>query len=81
MLLLSGSTVSPSWLEESTPPSQLKTAFEGKSLAIQRLGLCTFTAEGAGSIPGRGTKIPTSLRAQPKKTAFKMDIFYSTQNV
>ena len=25
---------------------------------VQWLGLCTFTAEGLGSIPGRGTKFP-----------------------
>ena len=25
---------------------------------VQWLGLCAFTAEGPGSIPGRGTKIP-----------------------
>ena len=30
----------------------------GNSLAVQWLGLCPFTAKGAGSIPGRGTQIP-----------------------
>ena len=30
----------------------------GNSLAVQWLGLCAFTAEGLGSIPGEGTKIP-----------------------
>ena len=30
----------------------------GTSLAVQRLRLRAFTAEGAGSIPGHGTKIP-----------------------
>ena len=30
----------------------------GISLAVQWLGPCAFTAEGAGLIPGRGTKIP-----------------------
>ena len=29
----------------------------GTSLAVQWLGLCAFTAEGAGSIPGWGTKV------------------------
>ena len=29
----------------------------GNSLAVQRLGLCTFTEEGLGSIPGQETKI------------------------
>ena len=27
------------------------------SLAVQWLGLCAFTTEGPGSIPGQGTKI------------------------
>ena len=35
-----------------------KEVVSGNSLAVQWLGLCTFTAEGTGSIPGRGTKIP-----------------------
>ena len=30
----------------------------GNSLAVQQLELCTFTAEGSGSNPSRGTKIP-----------------------
>ena len=30
----------------------------GNSLAVQWLGLRTFTAKGVGSIPGQGTKIP-----------------------
>ena len=30
----------------------------GNSLLVQWIGLCVFTAEGADSIPGRGTKIP-----------------------
>ena len=34
---------------------------------IQWLGLCAFTAEGAGSIPGWGTKIPQALRHSQKK--------------
>ena len=31
---------------------------------VQWLGLCTFTAKGAGSIPGQGTKIPQASKAQ-----------------
>ena len=31
---------------------------QGNSLAVQWLGLCAFTAEGLGSIPGQETKIP-----------------------
>ena len=34
---------------------------------IQWLGLCSFTAEGMGSIPGLGTKIPEAAQLQPKK--------------
>ena len=42
----------------------IKNDGAGNSLAVQRLGLCAFTAEGAGSIPGRGTK---NLRDEAKK--------------
>ena len=34
---------------------------------VQWLGLCAFTAEDPGSIPGQGTKIPEAT-AQPEKT-------------
>ena len=37
------------------------------SLAVQWLGLHTFTAVGLGSIPGRGTKIPQASRHGQKK--------------
>ena len=30
----------------------------GNSLAVQQLGVCAFTVEGPGLIPGWGTKIP-----------------------
>ena len=33
----------------------------------QWLGLCAFTAEGAGSVPGRGTKIPQAAQQAKKK--------------
>ena len=31
---------------------------QGNSLAVQQLGLCSFIAEGPGSIPAQGNKIP-----------------------
>ena len=34
---------------------------------VQRLGLHAFTAEGVGSIPGRGTKIPQAIGYGQKK--------------
>ena len=34
----------------------------GNTLAVQWLGLQAFTAEGAGTIPGWGTKIPQARR-------------------
>ena len=41
----------------------------GNSLAIQWLGLGAFTADGPGSIPGQGTKIPQAVRhGQKTKT-------------
>jgi hypothetical protein len=39
-------------------------------LVIQWLRLQAFTAEGPGSIPGRGTKIPTRQAAWPNKKEF-----------
>ena len=36
---------------------KIKKMYIGNSLAVQWLGLGTFTAEGLGSVPGRGTKI------------------------
>ena len=40
----------------------------GNSLAVQWLGLCALTAEGPGSIPDRGTKIPQAVRHSQKTT-------------
>ena len=34
----------------------------GNSLVVQWLGLYTFTAEGVGSIPTLGTKIPQAMQ-------------------
>jgi len=39
-------------------PLKIKRYIWGNSLAIQWLGFHALTAEGQGSIPGRGTKIP-----------------------
>ena len=40
----------------------------GNSLAVQWSGLGTFTAEGLGSIPGQGTKIPQAKTKTKSKT-------------
>ena len=40
---------------------------QGNSLVVQWLGLCTFTAEGLGSIPGQGTKIPQARQHSQNK--------------
>ena len=45
----------------------------GNSLVVQWLGLHAFTAKGAGSIPGRGTKIPQAAQNGQKKK-FKLCI-------
>ena len=38
----------------------------GNSLAVQWLGRCAFTAEGRGSVPGWGTKIPQATQHSPR---------------
>ena len=38
----------------------------GNSLVVQWLGLGAFTAEGLGSTPGWGTKIPQAARCNEK---------------
>ena len=57
LLILKAFTISP-----------LDIMLWGNSLAVQWLGFCTFTAEGMGSIPGRGTKV---LQAKWPKTQNK----------
>ena len=45
-----------------------KKSTSGNFLAVQWLGLCTFTAEDLGSVPSRGTKIlQAAWRGQKKK--------------
>ena len=39
------------------PQKKKKKKIEGNSLLVQCLDLCTFTAEGTGSIPGGGSRI------------------------
>ena len=46
--------------QQSTIPKQSWKSRTG--LAVQLLGLCAFTAEGAGLVPGQGTKIPQAER-------------------
>jgi len=46
----------------------------GNSLAVQWLGLGTFTAEGLGSFPGWGTKILSKLCSTVKKKKKKQEV-------
>ena len=52
-----------------SPPvsGSIKIQKPGTSLAVQWLGLCAFTAEGPGFIPGQGTKIPQAAWCGQKK--------------
>ena len=45
--------------------TQVKLHFRN-SLVVQWLALCTFTAEGLGSIPGQGTKILQAMLCSQK---------------
>ena len=51
--------------------SGFKHTHFGNSLAVQWLGLHAFTAEGAGSIPGQGTKILQAEWRSKKKNKNK----------
>ena len=42
--------------------AQVKASMRGNSLVVQGLGLCTFTAWSAGSVPDQGTEIPKTLK-------------------
>ena len=48
----------------------IKMFLSGNSLVVQWLGLLAFTAEGTGSIPGQGTKIPQDAWHGQKKKKF-----------
>ena len=49
----------------------MKDVKAGNCPVVHWLGLCTFTAEGPNSIPGRGTKIP---QVTGNKDILKKDI-------
>ena len=47
----------------------------GNSLVVRWVGRCAFTAEGMGSIPGQGTKIPQAVqRSKKKKGSVNMEL-------
>ena len=52
--------------------NNLKITKLGNFLAVQWLGLHALTAEGLGSIPGRGTKIPHAAQCGQKKIKIKI---------
>ena len=52
--------------------------YPGNSLAVQWLGLCAFTAKGAGLIPGWGTKILQPFAMVKNKTKTKTGYFQNT---
>ena len=45
----------------------VRNQISGNSLVVQWLGLCAFPAEGSGSIPGQGTKIPQVAQCSQKR--------------
>ena len=46
---------------------QNRKSQSGNSLVVQWLGRCALTAEGPGSVPGRGTKISQAVWPSKKK--------------
>ena len=55
----------------------LNSVTPGNSLVVQLLGLCPFTAEDAGSIPGQGIKISKLHGSAKKKKKQTGDIYIS----
>ena len=53
----------------------LKNSLHGNSLAVQWLGLCTFTAEGPGSILGQGTKIPQATQRDQNRQTNNLPLY------
>ena len=53
----------------------------GNSLAVQWLGLRALTAEGLGSIPGQGTKIPQVTWCGQKRKKKKFSWSWSFNRV
>ena len=73
LLLITGVTVIISKQPQDPSPLYFKVGDLGSSLVVQWLGLCVFTALGAGSIPRQGTKIPTShMTCPPPKVGYYM---------
>ena len=54
-------------------PNPLRLNDSGTSLAVQWLGLCTSTAGGTGSIPGRGTKFSHAEQRGQKEKKKKLN--------
>ena len=50
----------------------------GSSLVAHWLGVCSFIAEGADSIPGLGTKIPQALQHSKKKKQEERFVDYTS---
>ena len=76
--LEAGQRLLPVRTEVQMPPSPrpwkgtIESVQDGTSLAVQGLGLRTFTAEGPGSIPGWGTEMPqASWPKEIKKNKIK----------
>ena len=57
--------------EENRGSPQGESKEGGDSLVVQWLGLHALNAEGLGSIPGQGTKIPQALQRSQKNKNLK----------
>ena len=53
--------------QRSTSRLSREAGVSGTSLEVQWLGLSSFTAEGTGSVPAWGTKIPHAMPCGQKK--------------
>ena len=58
----------PEWVRAPGKDLSLFKIVNRNSLVVQWLAVCTLRAEGLGSIPSWGTKIPQAAHGRAKKT-------------
>ena len=63
------------WIHSEGAELPLESVTVGNSLLVQWFGLIALTAEGLGSIPGQGTKIPQATWHKQRKRKYHCGIY------